>query len=108
MTFQIDTGQRHSPNFYEEVKRDEGFAMDMSDWTRADRFKRQTIEAIWSSGDAADLDIITAQKDIELEALFLSHPDMWDEIEEALDECRAGFRASSGPAEPGNSLGIKF
>ena len=116
MTFQIDTGAKErSTDWHAEIKQDGGFAIDLSNWTRADRFKRQTIEAIWGVGDAADLDALTSDKDMELEALFLSHPDLWDEIDEALDECRAGFSAAQPSAqadtvlaEPANSLGIEF
>lgn len=116
MTFQIDTGDTPIQGSFGRYEHDDNFNVDLSDWVRADRFKRQTIHDIWGVGDIPDLDGIMSGNSHMLDALFLAHPDMWDEIKEHEQDCRAGLldaerrlaKANADPAEPGNCLGIKF
>lgn len=120
MTFEIATAVQDEPQrpygSFGKYEHDYGLNVDLSDWTRADRFKRKCIATIWSVEAINDLEGYIAGQDFMLDALYLAHPDMSAEIEEAVTECRAGFasatdpsaQADQRPAAPGNSLGITF
>lgn len=99
-----------------KYEHDYGLDVDLSDWTRADRFKRKCIATIWSVESLNDLEGYLSGQDFMRDALHLAHPDMAAEIEEAATECRDGLTAAAHPsaqadpipAAPGNSLGITF
>ncbi|KQI67030.1 hypothetical protein AN189_17555 [Loktanella sp. 3ANDIMAR09] len=120
MTFEIATVAQEEPQrpygSFGKYEHDYGMNVDLSDWTRADRFKRKCIETIWSIENANDLDGYLASQDFMLDALHLAHPNMAAEIREHETECRAGLanattpsaQADTDPAAPGNVLGIEF
>lgn len=120
MTFKIDTGGSgwDGPNFsFGKIEDDENLQIDLSNYTRAERFKRQTLATVWGVDTEEGLTEYMDGKSAMLDALFLAYPDMWDEIQEQEQECRDGLKAGAAnasasadtdPAEPGNSLGIKF
>lgn len=124
MTFAIDTGASTEPDVrlgdfpeYQSLSERAAPAPFSGIITAefAREFTNSTISEVWSVGDATDLDRLTSERDLLLEALFLAYPDLWDEIDEALDECRASLsaanpsaQADTDPAAPGNSLGITF
>lgn len=121
--FKIDTGNASKiegwdgPSFgMGSDAGDEGLRIDLSDWTRADRFKRQTLAGIWEQETTDDLAAFMDCRSVMMDALFLAHPDMADEITEQEQDCRVQMQAAqtnsakADPhrAAPGNSLGISF
>lgn len=105
MSFTIDTGPK--PQAQPEIDPQE-FGVNLWDGTRAERFKRQTIEAIWAVDDEQDLEAILISKDLMLDALSISFPEWFREVDDARTECLAVLRAKPSPAAPDNSLGIRF
>ena len=118
MTFKIETEAASGPDFgFGVVESDEALRIDLSNFTRAERFQRQAKIAVWAVEDETALDdYINAQSEM-MDALYLAYPDLWTVLNENIEECRIGLRASAatpsaqadtGQAEPANSLGIKF
>ena len=121
MTFEISTVAQEEPQrpygSFGKYEHDYGLNVDLSDWVRADRFKRKCITEIWTIETVNDLDGYLASQDYMLDALHLAHPDMSAEVTENIEDCRRGLahaatqsaQADQRPAEPGNNvLGITF
>jgi hypothetical protein len=120
MTFAIATVAQDQPQrpygSFGKYEHDDGLSVDLSNWQRADRFKRKCLSVIWSVESLNDLEGYLAGQYFMLDALHLAHPEMSAEIRENEQECRAGFanatspsaQADPTPAAPGNSLGIQF
>lgn len=116
--FKIDTGveQPRAYGSFGKYEHDDSLNVDLSNWQRADRFKRKCIEAIWGVEDADDLDTYLSSQDYMLDAIYLAHPDMHEEIRSNEQECRDGLahattssaQADTDPAAPGNCLNITF
>lgn len=83
MTFQIATGDTTS----QIVPKSSGFVADsdirFTDWTRADRCKRQVIEAIEAHECPDDLDNYVAAESLIIDALYMFDPSMSEDIETA-------------------------
>ena len=120
MTFAIATVDQEEPQrpygSFGKYEHDYGLQVDLSNWQRADRFKRKCILEIWTIETVNDLDGYLASQDFMLDALMLAHPDMAAEVQENIEDCRRGLthaatksaQADQGRAEPGNVLGIAF
>jgi hypothetical protein len=120
MTFAIATATQDEPQrpygSFGKYEHDDGLNVDLTNWQRADRFKRNCIATIWGIESANDLDGYLGGQYYMLDALHLAHPDMSAEIRENEKECRDGLanatnpsaQADQRPAAPGNSLGITF
>lgn len=115
MTFAIDTGTIAPTPKSAEV--DEGQCIDLSNGLRAERLHRQIIEAIESCETADDLAAYMEGESLLLDALYMNRPEFWARIDDAHEMQRAILtcakaptlaQADPRPAEPGNSLGIKF
>ena len=93
MTFTIDTGSYMPPAKSAVV--DDGQQITFTSWTRADRCKRQVLEAIWGAGNADDLDQYIKEESLMIDALYLFDPIMADEIADAHKEVGDMIRYSS-------------
>jgi hypothetical protein len=62
---------------------DDTMTIRFTDWTRADRARRQIIEAIYSVNDLPTLDEYVEAEDLLIDALFLFDPAMAASIREA-------------------------
>jgi hypothetical protein len=118
MTFKIETQVRNGPDCsFGKYERDDGLKIVLSSFTRAERFYRHTKVSVWAVEDEAALNYLVDSQSDMLDALFLSYPDLWETLNDEIEECRAGLKAGAakssataetGPAAPGNSLGIVF
>lgn len=115
--FAIDTGNVEPETLrpygsFGKYEHDDGLDVDLSNWQRADRFKRQCIAAIWGVESINDLEGYMASQYYMLDALLLAHPEMSAEVTENEKDCRAGFAGTthqSAQADTStNSLGIEF
>jgi sirohydrochlorin ferrochelatase len=116
MTFAIDTGSAQPTWQAKSAVVDETQNIRFSNWTRADRAKRQVIEEIEGCELAKDVDDYVAAESIMIDALFLFDPIMADEIADAAEAQKAilksgGVEAATPdphPAAPGNVLNKTF
>lgn len=72
---------------------DDTMNIRFTDWTRADRARRQIIEAIYSVNDLPTLQEYVEAEDLLIDALFLFDPEMADSIREAHEDVRAMLTA---------------
>lgn len=105
MTFAIDTGATELP-FAKSAVVDDTQVIRFTDYARADRAKRQVIEALQSTETPEDADAFIASESLVIDALFLAYPDMAEEISEAHQDHRAlvnPVTRDPRPAEPGRA-----
>lgn len=91
MTFAIDTGNTAPQIIPKSATIDSTMAVRFTSWDRADRTKRQIIEAIEAFEDPAELDDYIASEDLMIDALHLFDPDMSEEIKDAHETLRAAL-----------------
>lgn len=114
MTFKIDTGQE--PLSIQVVSAMIDGSIDLQSQPQwAERAHRKVIELIQGCEDTNQLDEYWKAETILLDGFYMNYPEYWDAIKEAHIEHRALIdpktklpHGNTDPAEPGNSLGIKF
>lgn len=68
---------------------DDTMVIHFTDWTRADRARRQIIEQIQTCENTADVDDYMTRESLMIDALFLFSPNLSESIEEAARNHRA-------------------
>ena len=87
--FRIDTGTTSQPPMAKSALCDDTQSIQFTNWTRADRAKRQTIEALQSCETPEELQDYIKSESLLIDALFLFDPVMAEDIAEAEQEHRA-------------------
>lgn len=100
MTFAIATGDNAPQIIPKSATVDSTMGVRFTSWERADRTKRQIIEAIESHDDHASLDDYVASEDLMIDALHLFDPAMSADIQEAHKTLRAALIDGSANLSP--------
>lgn len=90
MTFAIDTGPK--PQVQQAIDPQE-FGVNMWDPVRAERFKRKMILQVWAVDNEQDLENLLIVNDLTIDALGVSFPEYFKEVDDARTECLAVLRA---------------
>lgn len=104
MSFQIDTGAQEPQITPRSRSIEATQGVDLTDYVRADREQRKIITNIEAHENAARLDAYIVAEDLMIDALYMTHSEMADEIHDIYQTRRACIDI---PA-PHNSLGISF
>ena len=106
MTFRINTGEEPARTKSSLV--DDTQFVRFSDFTRADRFKRQTIEEIEAIETSEEVDRFLEAETVALDGLHLFDPAMMADVESAADAHKAilksgGIEADAPRSAPGGT-----
>lgn len=105
----IATAEQTGPDFRMTGEAEPDLIISLTDPVRAERYHRQIIDQLYTVDTVDELEAVWSDKAAILDAMHLNFPDLYEIVVEEYDTLKAGFAASRPrPAEPGNSLGIKF
>lgn len=79
---------------------DESQNVRFTNWTRADRCKRQIIAAIYSADNPEELKEYFKGESVVIDGLYLFDPEMSAEIQAAYDEVQSSLIAAQTPSKP--------